>query len=90
MCFAFAISLSFESIALSFIFSACGFAKERDNGYSLENYNLVQERIISGADMNDVFKTLEGAMELICEKRILESAYVFNSLNKKIRFNSDI
>ncbi len=40
--------------------------------------------------MNDVFKTLEGAMELICEKRILESAYVFNSLNKKIRFNSDI
>lgn len=90
MCVIFAISLSFESLAISFIFSACGFAKERGNGYSLENYNLVQERIISGADMNDVFKTLEGTMELICEKRILDSAYVFNSLNKKIRFNSDI
>lgn len=90
MCIVFAISLSFEPIALTFICSARGFAKEIKNGYSLENYNLVQERIISGTDISDVLKKSESAMELICEKRILESAYVFNSMSKNIRFNSDL
>lgn len=90
MCVIFAISLSFESIALSFICSACGFAKESECGYSLESYNLIQERIISGIDMSEAFKTLEDTMELICEKHILESSYVLNSINKKIRFNPEL
>ena len=90
MCIVFAISLSFESIALSFICSARGLAKESKKGYSLENYSLSQERVISGKNINDVFKSIEGTMEIICEKRISENSYVFNSVNKKIMFNHDI
>lgn len=90
MCIVFAISLSFESIALSFICSARGLAKESKKGYSLENYSLSQERVISGKNINDVFKSIEGTMEIICEKRISENSYVFNSVNKRIMFNHDI
>lgn len=90
MCIVFVISLSFESIFLSFIFSAQGFMKEFDECYILDKYNLTFEKVITGKDRREAFEDLKKATESICDENILKYSYVFNSVNKKIMFNNDL
>lgn len=90
MCVVFAISLSFESIFLSFIFSAQGFMKEYDGCYILDKYKLIYEKIITGNDRIATFEELEKSTDLICDENILKNAYVFNSINGKIIINNDL
>ncbi|WP_407322603.1 hypothetical protein [Klebsiella variicola] len=90
MCVIFAISLSFESIFFSFIFSARGFLEECDGNYVLEQYNLNLERRITGKSKKDAFGDLKKQINLICEEKILKNAYVFNCVNNKIMINNDL
>lgn len=90
MCVIFAISLSFESIFFSFIFSARGFLEECDGNYVLEQYSLNLERRITGKSKKDAFGDLKKQINLICEEKILKNAYVFNCVNNKIMINNDL
>lgn len=89
-CIVFVISLSFESIFLSFIFSAQGLMKEYDGYYILDRYNLSFEKVITGKDKREAFEDLKKLTELICDENILKYSYVINSVNKKIMFNDDL
>lgn len=90
VCIVFVISLSFESIFLSFIFSAQGFMKEYDGGYILDKYNLTFKKVITGKDRREAFEDLKKCTQLICDENILKYSYVINSVNKKIMFNNDL
>lgn len=89
-CIVFFISLSFESIFLSFIFSAQGFMKEYDGCYILDKCNLTFEKVITGKDRREAFEDLKNSTLLICDENILKYSYVINSVNKKIMFNNDL
>lgn len=90
ICVIFAISLSFESIFFSFIFSARGFMEECDGHYVLVQYNLNLEKRITGKSKKDAFGDLKKQTNLICEEKILKNAYVFNGVNNKIMINNDL